>query len=80
MIKITLGTDSGCLKGKARVRQYWQSALQKIPDLHFELIEATASVDSIAIYYRAAMNKRAVEMMVFNPQGKVVRSLAHYTP
>lgn len=80
MIKVTLGIDSGCLRGKAKLRQYWQAALQKIPDLHFEPIEATASVDSIAIYYRAVMNKRAVEVMFFDGQGKVARSVAHYSP
>jgi putative AdoMet-dependent methyltransferase len=80
MIKVVLGIASGCLRGKAKVRQYWQAALQKIPDLHFEPIEATASVDSIALYYRAVMNKRAVEVMFFDEHGKVARSVAHYSP
>lgn len=79
MIKVALEIESGSLRGKAKVRQYWQAALQKVPDLHFELIDVTASVDSIAIYYRAVMNKRAVEVMFFDEHGKVVKGLAHYT-
>ena len=79
MIKVALGVDSGTLRGKDSVRRYWSAALEKVPDLHFELIEATASVGSIGIYYRAIMNKRAMEVMFFDERGKIARTVAHYT-
>lgn len=79
MIKAALGTDSGILRGKEAVKQYWQAAFQKIPDLKFELIEVTTGVGSIALYYTSVMNKRAIELMFFNDAGKIARTVAHYT-
>lgn len=37
MIKLALGIDTGTLKGKVLVGDYWRKALEKITDLHFEL-------------------------------------------
>jgi hypothetical protein len=79
MIKVALGVDSGTLRGKEAIRRYWQAALQKVPDLRFDLIEATAGIDSVAIYYKAVLNKRAIEVMFFDHAGKVERVVVHYT-
>ncbi len=79
MIKIAGGINSGTLKGKQSVANYWEKALHKIPGLHFELIDVTESVDSIALYYKSVMNKKAIEVMFFNNQGKVNKMIAHYT-
>ena len=78
MIKVALGIDTGMLQGKASVREYWQVALRKLPNLHFELVECTKSVDSIAIYYKSVMDKMAIEVMFFNPDGKISKVIAHY--
>lgn len=78
MIKVTLGTDDGTVHGKAAVREYWGAALQKIPDLHFELVECTQGFDSIALYYKSVMGKMAVEVMFFDDFGKISRVIAHY--
>lgn len=48
MIKLALGIDTGTLLGKQNVREYWASALQKMPNLHFELKDVTTGVNSIA--------------------------------
>jgi ketosteroid isomerase-like protein len=79
MIKMAAGIESGSLKGKKAVRDYWQKALDKIPDLHFELVETTVGVDSVALYYKSIMNKMAIEVMFFNEAGLVNRMIAHYT-
>lgn len=79
MIKMAGGIDSGSLKGKELVREYWKKALQKIPDLHFELYEVTAGINSVALYYKSVMNKNAIEVMFFNTEGKVNRMFAFYT-
>ena len=50
MIKLAGGIDSGTLKGKKMVASYWKKALEKVPDLHFELIDITEGVDSVALY------------------------------
>jgi len=79
MIKIALGIDNGSLKGKKEVADYWQKALVKLPDLRFELIDVTESVNSVALYYKSVMNKMAIEVMFFNEHGKVNKMYAHYS-
>lgn len=79
MIRIAAGINSDTLKGKAAVADYWGKALQRIPDLHFELLEVTQGVNSVALYYKSVMNKRAIEVMFFNEEGKVNKMFAFYT-
>jgi len=79
MIKLAAGIESGSLHGKEQVREYWEKALAKIPDLHFELVEVTSGVDSVALYYKSIMNKRAVEVMFFNENGLINKMISHYT-
>jgi ketosteroid isomerase-like protein len=69
---------TGRLNGKEKVRAYWAQALERLPDLHFDLIEVLASVDSITIYYHAVLGKRAAEVLFFDDNGKVKRAVAHY--
>ncbi len=79
MIRLATGIESGSLKGKAAVGEYWRKALEKLPDLHFELLDITEGVNSVALYYKSVMNKRSIEVMFFNEEGKVNRMFAHYT-
>ena len=73
-----MNEPTGTIKGKDNVRAYWAKALQRIPDLHFELIEVLTSVDSIIIYYHAVLGKRGAEVFFLNESGKVARAIAHY--
>jgi len=79
MIKLAAGMESGSLKGKENVRAYWKKALERIPDLHFELYEVTSGIDSVALFYTSVMNKNAIEVMFFNAEGKVNKMYAYYT-
>jgi len=79
MIKLAGGIESGSLQGKEEVRAYWQKALNKIPDLHFELVDVTSGVDSVALYYKSVMSKMAIEVMFFDENGLVNKMIAHYT-
>ena len=79
MIKLATGSDTDILKGKENVANYWKRALDKIPNLHFELYDVTYGVNSIAIYYKSVMNKKAIEVMFFDQNGKVNKMFAHYT-
>jgi hypothetical protein len=79
MIKLAGGIETGSLKGKEFVSDYWSKALKKIPDLHFELIEVTEGVDSVALYYKSVMNKMAIEVMFFDENGLVNKMIAHYS-
>lgn len=73
-----MNEPSGTIKGKENVRAYWARALERIPDLYFDLIEVLMSVESITIYYHAVFGKRAAEVLFFNENGKVSRAVAHY--
>ncbi|UKB82894.1 nuclear transport factor 2 family protein [Chryseobacterium sp. MEBOG06] len=52
MIVLATGGKESSLKGKKAVREYWRTALEKFPDLHFDLIRSTAGVDSVALFYK----------------------------
>ena len=79
MIKLAGGIDNGTLRGKDAVADYWKKALIKIPDLKFELIDVTESINPEALYYKSVMNKKAIEVMFFDKKGKVNKMIAHYT-
>lgn len=72
-----LGEPSGMLKGKAAVGAYWRRALDRIPDLRFELVSTLIGVDSLALYYKGARGM-AVEVFFFNEEGRVTKACAHY--
>ncbi len=79
MIKMATGGETSTLKGKEAVAAYWKKAMERLPDLHFELLDVTEGVGSVALYYKSVMDKRSVEVMFFNEEGKVNRMFAHYT-
>ncbi|HEY9671230.1 MAG TPA: nuclear transport factor 2 family protein [Waterburya sp.] len=69
---------SGTLRGKAAVGEYWSQALQRIPDLHFELITTLVGVNSITLYYKSVQERLAAEVFYFSPNQKVIKASAHY--
>jgi ketosteroid isomerase-like protein len=77
IIPALVGEPSGKLKGKAAVGSYWAKALQKLPDLRFELVTVLAGVDSVTVYYRGHRGM-AAEVLHFGPSGKVRAAFAHY--
>jgi ketosteroid isomerase-like protein len=78
-IRSVAGISADSLKGKEVVRAYWQKALDRVPDLHFELVDVTEGVGCVALYYKSVMGKMAVEMMFLNEEGKVWRMYACYS-
>ncbi len=68
---------SGVLKGKTSVAAYWAKALERMPDLRFELLNILIGVDSITLYYRGARGL-AAEVFHFDETGKVSKAYAHY--
>lgn len=78
MIQKLIGGSAGTLCGKEAIKDYWEDALKKVPDLHFELIDIAVGVESIVLYYKSVMESRAMEVMYFNDDGKVHNVVAHY--
>jgi len=77
LIQSIAGISSGVLQGKAAVRAYWEKGLAQIPDLHFELKEVLAGVDSITLRYRGHRGMVA-EVLWFNEAGKVKKAGVYY--
>ena len=51
-IAIFADEASGHLLGKAALRTYWAAALEKLPDLRFELLDVLLGAGSLTVYYR----------------------------
>lgn len=79
MISTIMGVEDGTLSDLGDIRNYWETALKKVPDLHFELFDAVAGVNSVALYYKSIMEKRVIEVMFFDDNGKVNKMYAHYS-
>lgn len=71
------GEPFGALKGKQTVDTYWAGALEKFPDLHFELRHVLRGVNSVTLICDGVRGLSA-EVFHFAPSGKVERAFAHY--
>lgn len=72
--------SNGIVKGKANVKAYWEIGLQRIPDLHFEILDVLTGIDSITIYYlNTATGRKAAENLFFNQDFKVERAFVMYS-
>jgi ketosteroid isomerase-like protein len=76
IVQIT-GEASGKLKGKTTVSAYWQKALTKMPNLHFDLISVLIGVDTVTLYYKGHRGLSA-EVFHFNAAGRITEAFAHY--
>jgi ketosteroid isomerase-like protein len=69
---------SGTLQGKDRIRAYWSLALQRLPNLHFELIDTYVSPDSIVVFYRNERGAKICEYLRLNDEGKIRQGSANH--
>src|SRR3974377_1545055 len=60
IVKIA-GEPSGTLRGKDKVRAYWQAALNKNPGLHFELLDVFVGASSLTLHHRRESGTRVTE-------------------
>ena len=70
---------SGTIRGKEKLAAYFAKGLAAYPDLKFELFHVLAGIDSVVLYYRSVKNLLAAEGMFLNREGRVVKTVAHYT-
>lgn len=75
-----LGDPSGLVRGKDNLRMFFDLGLSLFPDLQFELLQVFAGVSSLVVYYRGVNDTLVAEVMVLNPQGQVVKAMAHCRP
>ena len=77
-VALIIGDESGVVRGKAALRDYFGRALARVPDLHFALDEIYTGVESMVLRYRTGDGRKAAELMVFGAEGRVREVRAHY--
>jgi hypothetical protein len=70
---------SGTLKGKDRIRPYWQISLSRTPPLHFTLLNVLIGAQSIILHFRRESGQLGAEVLFFNAQRQVIKGVAHWT-
>lgn len=73
-----LPETEGVLRGKQAIRGYWAAGLQRIPDLHFEIVDVYAGVSTIVINYRNQVGGMVDEVLELDGDGLVVRGAGTY--
>jgi len=75
----TMGFDpSGTLRGKACVREFWATALARVPDLHFELIDLFMSPDSVVVLYQNERGGEVCEYLRLDAHGRIAQASGNY--
>jgi hypothetical protein len=73
-----LPQSDGVLRGKTAIREYWAAGLERIPDLHFEVVQVYAGIGTIVINYRNHAGSLVNEFLHFNADGLVERGGGTY--
>jgi ketosteroid isomerase-like protein len=69
---------SGTLHGKEKLRAYWGTALEMLPNLHFDLIDTYVSPDSIVVFYQNERGAKICEYLRLNAEGKIRQGSANH--
>jgi SnoaL-like domain len=70
-VRTVSGEESGILRGKSTVRDYWRKILERRPDLDCAVGHVFAGVDSVALEYRFAHGLHGIEFMTVDADGLV---------
>jgi len=78
-IRAVTGQDVDRVVGKEALRAYWQAALERAPELHFEIDRVLLGSDCCTILYRNHRRESVAETFVFSG-GSVVQAIACSAP
>jgi ketosteroid isomerase-like protein len=74
-----LGFDaSGTVHGKQSLRAYWSKALERVPNLHFTLIDTFVSPDSVVVLYQNERGNRICEYVRLDASGRITQGSANH--
>jgi hypothetical protein len=74
-------SGEGLLRGRTAFHEYAAAALRRFPDVHFgPERRVAAGSGSVAIEYRSVNDLLAIETLVLDDDGLVVRAHCHYCP
>ena len=71
-------TGRATVTGIDALRAYWTEGLKRRPALRFKLIEVFEGAGGLAIHFEDENDRRTVETMVFDADGKIDLSFAFY--
>ena len=63
---------------QARLREYWGLALQRLPNLHFDLIDLYVSPDSLVVFYANERGQKICEYLRVDADGKIRQGSANH--
>lgn len=63
--------SQGVIRGKEALRHYYNLGLQRLPDLHFEVLATYKGVNTLVINYRNQKGGLVNEVLVFDETGLV---------
>jgi ketosteroid isomerase-like protein len=69
--------SQGVVRGKAALREYWNAALETMPDLHFEIVGVYHGTSVLVINYRNQSGTLVNEVLEFDG-GRVRRGHGTY--
>lgn len=73
-----LGSDMASLTGKPALRTYWEKALERSPNLYFELDDVLTGSDAVTLLYTNHRDEHVAETFVFDEDGEITLSIATY--
>lgn len=76
-----LNNGDGVVQGKRALREYFRRGLEAYPDLRFDLIEVLWGIETVVLCYASqGRGRKAAEVMLLTPAGKVRHVWANYEP
>lgn len=72
-----LDDSDGTLRGVAQVRAYFARGFELLPELHFELVDLHAGVDTLVFRYRDMTGIEVDDVLIFE-ESRVVRGSGNY--
>ncbi|MHC4552981.1 MAG: nuclear transport factor 2 family protein [Planctomycetota bacterium] len=78
--KLTMlfGAASHKIEDKKELRDYFEAALKRSPDLQFTLQEVFSGAESIVIIFDSTTGIRVAVTLIFDADMKITRYMAHY--
>jgi len=67
------------VRGKERLREYFDRALTKYPNLRFELLNTLRCTNSVTLYFTSVSDKPVAEVLFLDENNKVAKVFAHYS-
>jgi hypothetical protein len=60
------------------LRAYWDAALKRLPDLHFDLIDLFVSPDSLVVFYANERGQKICEYLRLDAEGRIRQGSANH--